>query len=57
LVADALAHVLDKASAQGFIKGVVPHLVQGGVTHLQYANNTILLCEGDGQTLANLKFL
>lgn len=34
LAADALAHIFDKAKAQGYIKGVVPHLIIGGVTHL-----------------------
>jgi hypothetical protein len=57
LTVDALAYVIDKAKALGYIKGVVPHLVQGGVTHLQYADDTILLCDGNGQTIMNLKFL
>jgi hypothetical protein len=30
LAADALAHILDKAKGQGYIKGVVLHLVPGG---------------------------
>jgi hypothetical protein len=48
MAADALAHVIDKAKAQGYVKGVVPQLVEGGVTHLQYTDDTILLCESDG---------
>jgi hypothetical protein len=56
LAADSLAHVLNKAKNRGYIKGVVPHLIRG-VTHLQYADDTILLCECEGQNLANLKFL
>lgn len=47
IAADSLAHIMDKAREQGLIKGVVPHLVPiGGVTHLQYADDTILMCGG-----------
>ena len=31
LAADALSNMLEKAKEQGLIKGVVPHLVKGGV--------------------------
>jgi hypothetical protein len=57
LAADALAHISGKAKAQGLIKGVVPHLIQGDLTHLQYADYTVLLCEGDDRSIQNLKFL
>uniref|UniRef100_A0A0A9B5F5 Reverse transcriptase domain-containing protein n=1 Tax=Arundo donax TaxID=35708 RepID=A0A0A9B5F5_ARUDO len=43
LVADALANMLDRARAAGDIKGLVPHLVDGGLTHLQYADDTVIL--------------
>jgi hypothetical protein len=42
-MADALSAMLDAAARAGHLRGVVPHLIQGGVTHLQYANDTILL--------------
>jgi hypothetical protein len=45
------------ASAAGHIKGVVSHLVPKGVTHLQYADDTILLIELDDGVIANLKFI
>jgi hypothetical protein len=32
-------------------------LIQGGVTHLQYVDDTILLLELDDISIANLKFL
>jgi retron-type reverse transcriptase len=57
LAVDALAHILDKAKGKGYIKGVVPHLIPGGLTHLQYADDTILLCENDIQSITNMKFL
>jgi hypothetical protein len=56
-MADALSTVLDAASRAGQIKGVVPHLIQGGVTHLQYTDDTILILELDDNSIANLKFL
>jgi hypothetical protein len=43
LAADALDHMLTKAREKGHIKGVVPHLIPGGVTHLQYADDTIVM--------------
>jgi mannosylglycoprotein endo-beta-mannosidase len=56
-MADALSAMIDAASNAGHIKGVVPNLVQGGVTHLQYADDTILLLELDDNSLINLKFI
>jgi hypothetical protein len=49
--------VLDAASRAGQIKGVVPHLIQGGITHLQYTDDMILILELDDNSIANLKFL
>jgi hypothetical protein len=57
LAADALAHIMHKAKAQGLIKGVVPHLIPGGLTHLQYADDMVLLCEGDDPSIQNMKFM
>ena len=39
---DALDYFLSKAKAEGIVKGVVPHIVSGGITHLQYADDTVL---------------
>lgn len=54
---DALAETLDKAKSAGHIKGLVPHLIPGGVSHLQYADDTIIMVEPDDLGIANLKFL
>jgi hypothetical protein len=56
-IADAISILLDHASSAGHIKGVVSHLVDNGVTHLQYADDTILLIELDDSAIANLKFI
>jgi hypothetical protein len=49
--------MLTRANAAGHIKGVVPHLVPGGITHLQYADDTLILIQHDEEPLINLKFL
>jgi hypothetical protein len=56
-MADALSAMLDAAARAGHLRGVVPHLIQGGVTHLQYADDTILLLDLDDTSIANLKFI
>ena len=45
LAVDALDHILEKAKKN--IKGLVPHLVSGGITHLQYADDTIIFVNND----------
>ncbi|XP_073358143.1 uncharacterized protein [Aegilops tauschii subsp. strangulata] len=42
----------------GHIRGICPHLVaNGGLTHLQYADDTIIMVEGLDEDIQNLKFL
>jgi len=57
LVADGLSGILSKASARGVIEGVTPHLVEGGLTHLQYADDTVLFIRNSKHSITNLKFL
>ena len=42
LLADALSTMLTSASNAGAIQGLVPHLVDGGLTHLQYVDDTVI---------------
>jgi hypothetical protein len=56
-VSDALATMLDNAKMAGEIKGMVPNLTDGGLTHLQYPDDTIIFLELDDTTTTNLKFL
>jgi hypothetical protein len=47
LVADMLVVLIERAKSQGFIEGLVPHLVDDGLSILQYADDTILFIEDD----------
>lgn len=57
LAADALDCILGKAKQKGHIKGVVPHLLPGGLTHIQYADDTVILMVLEDVTIRNTKFL
>ncbi|KAE8817709.1 hypothetical protein D1007_04569 [Hordeum vulgare] len=58
LAVDALAGILDKGKLAGHLQGVVGHLIpDGGVTHLQYAHDTMIMVEGLDSDIVHLKFL
>jgi hypothetical protein len=59
LVVDTLSTLLTKARDGGFIKGLVPNLVngRGGLTHLQYADDTTICLEVDEDSITQTKFL
>jgi hypothetical protein len=55
---DILAEILEKAKISDHISGVVGHLIPGGgITHLQYVDDTMIMVEGSDLDLINLKFL
>jgi hypothetical protein len=54
---DGLAAMLSKDNAAGHIQGVVPHHIPGGITHLQYANDTMILIEPMDQGIACLMLI
>jgi hypothetical protein len=51
LVSDALATMIDNAKLAGKIKGLVPNLIEGGITNLQYADDTIIFLDMDDQSI------
>lgn len=57
LVVDTLAVILEGAKTARHIRGVFPEVRQGGITHLQYADATLILIKNDPVSLINLKFL
>jgi hypothetical protein len=57
LIGDMLSILINRAKEDGQIKGLVPHLVDGGLSILQYADDTILFMEHDLEQVANMKLL
>jgi hypothetical protein len=58
LVVVVLATLMRRAVTQGKIKGVVMiHLIQEGITHVQYVDDTMLMVEGDDTSILNMKFI
>ncbi|XP_071683220.1 uncharacterized protein [Lolium perenne] len=56
-IGEVLSGILSAAASAGHIHGLVPHLLPGGITHLQYADDTLILIQGSDEDIANLKFL
>ena len=56
-VADALSCILSRAASHGHISPVISHLILEGVTHLQYADDTIIMVELNDSRIAHLKFI
>ena len=57
IVVDMLAIILSRAKEEGQIKGVVTHLVENGLSILQYADDTVLFFDHDIEQAKNLKLL
>ena len=49
--------MIKRAKADGLIDGVIPHLVDDGLSILQYADDTILFMEHDIEKATNLKLI
>src|ERR1041385_8254855 len=52
-----LAIMIERVKLDGQIEGVVPNLVDGGLSILQYADDTILFMDHDLDKAANLKLI
>jgi hypothetical protein len=57
IVADMLAILIERAKADGQIEGVIPYLVDGGLSILPYADDTILFMAHDLEKARNLKLI
>ena len=56
-VVDGLTVSLEAAKEAGLITGLTPNLVDGGLSILQYADDTILLMENTTTNILHIKFL
>ena len=56
-IADMLSIIIKRAKDVEHIGGIVPHLVEGGLSILQYADDTILFMEHDLEKARNMKLL
>jgi hypothetical protein len=57
IVADMLSVLINRAKREGQIKGIIPHLVDGCLSILQYADDTIIFMEHDLESARNLKLI
>jgi hypothetical protein len=56
-VADMLTILIARAKEDAQIEGLIPHLVEGGVSILQYADDTILFMKHDLDQAVNMKLI
>jgi hypothetical protein len=57
IVVDMLAILIERAKEDGQVGGLIPHLVDGGLSILQYADDTILFLEHDLNKAVNMKLI
>ena len=57
IVIDMLAILVNRAKRDGMISGVIPHLVDDGLSNLQYADDTIVFMDHDIGKAKNLKMI
>jgi hypothetical protein len=50
-----LVVLIERAKEDGQVDGLIPHLVDGGVSILQYADDTVIFMEHDLQKVLNMK--
>ena len=57
IVADMLAIFIGRAKKEGHVSGIIPHLVDDGLSILQYADDTILFMDHNFDQAKNLKLI
>ena len=56
-ISDMLKVIICRAKSDGLLDGIVPHLVDGGLSILQYAYDTIIFMDHDLGKAHNMKLL
>jgi hypothetical protein len=57
LVVDMLSTLINRVKDDGQVRGLVPHLVDDGISILQYADDTIIFMKNDLEQATNMKLL
>ena len=57
IVVDMLAIQIARAKEAGQVEGVIPHLIQDGLSILQYADDTVIFMSHDVQKAVNMKLI
>ncbi|WVZ88220.1 hypothetical protein U9M48_034764 [Paspalum notatum var. saurae] len=57
IVADMLAIIINRAKGEGKVNGVIPHLVDDGLSLLQYADDTVIFLDHNLEMARNMKAL
>jgi hypothetical protein len=57
IVTDILAILINREKEEGQIAGIVPHLVDDGISILQHVDNTIIFMDHDMDKAQNMKLL
>jgi hypothetical protein len=57
ILVDMLAIIIARAKEEGHVQSMIPHLVDGGVSILRYADDTILFMEHDTAKAVNMKLI
>ena len=57
LVADVPSAFLDKAVQQKRVVGVLSHLIHGGISHIRYADDTVIMIDAFDQSILNLMLI
>lgn len=57
LEANVLSTLLTKANRERIISGLISNLVEGGLTHLQYVDDTAILLEKSNSDINNIRFI
>jgi hypothetical protein len=52
-----LAIIINRAKEDGQVSGLIPHLLDGGVSILQYAHDTIIFLDHDLEKALNMKLI
>jgi hypothetical protein len=56
-VADMLAILIVRANEDGQVDGLIPRILNGGISILQYADGTIIFSEHDLEKEINMKLI